>query len=111
MGEGTLPKCRCLLLAVTLAASISSTFAFAQQDPDGDRCKADRSEQQSQNPQQAPVPGDNSSGKLSDCEGVLKPPAVGDTELEKPAPEVGKTPVIRPGDTPKGQQNNQQPSK
>ncbi|WP_246755006.1 MULTISPECIES: hypothetical protein [Rhizobium] len=63
------------------------------------------------NGQAAPVPDDSSGDKLADCRGVLKPPAVGDSELEKPAPKVGRTPVIKPGDTQNGQQNNQQPAK
>ncbi|OHV80973.1 hypothetical protein [Ensifer sp. LCM 4579] len=40
------------------------------------------------------------SEKLDDCNGVLKPPKVGDTELVEPAPDVGKTRVIRPGELP-----------
>lgn len=111
-GGWALPNCRPLLLAAALAAAASSTFAFAQQEPDSDRCKADHSEQQTQNNgQAAPVSNDNSSGKLADCGGVLKPPAVGDSELEKPAPKVGRTPVIKPDDTQNGQPTNQQPAK
>lgn len=38
---------------------------------------------------------------LADCNGVLRPPSVGDRELVEPAPPVGDTPVIRPGEIPK----------
>ncbi|MBX3580640.1 MAG: hypothetical protein KF810_01915 [Rhizobiaceae bacterium] len=36
--------------------------------------------------------------KLDDCNGVLRPPKVGDSEIVEPAPDVGETPVIRPGE-------------
>nr|WP_234939226.1 hypothetical protein [Sinorhizobium kostiense] len=38
--------------------------------------------------------------KLDECNGVLKPPRVGDTEIVEPAPDLGKTRVIRPGELP-----------
>ncbi|WP_193354432.1 hypothetical protein [Sinorhizobium sojae] len=38
--------------------------------------------------------------KLEECNGVLKPPRVGDPELVEPAPDVGRTPVIRPDELP-----------
>nr|WP_080577661.1 hypothetical protein [Sinorhizobium fredii] len=41
--------------------------------------------------------------KLDECGGVLKPPRVGDTEMVEPAPDVGRTPVIRPGELPRQQ--------
>lgn len=59
--------------------------------------------------EQAPSGTNNPSRKLSDCDGVLKPPAVGDSKMEKPAPQVGNTLVIKPGDTQR--QNNQPPGK
>ncbi|NEI71740.1 hypothetical protein GR212_19325 [Rhizobium lusitanum] len=98
-------------MAATVAA-MSSSPAFAQQASSDDRCKAadtDRQtdNRQADNRQTAPTPDGNSGKKLSDCAGVLKPPAVGDSQMEKPAPKVGRTPVIKPGDP----RNNQQPSK
>jgi hypothetical protein len=39
---------------------------------------------------------------LADCNGVLRPPAVGDQDLVEPAPPTGQMPVIRPGDLPQG---------
>ncbi|TXI00161.1 MAG: hypothetical protein E6Q76_18855 [Rhizobium sp.] len=93
---------------------MASPSAFAQQAAD-DRCKATDANRQTENHQNdngqaTPTPDSNPSEKLSDCGGVLKPPSVGDSKMEKPAPQVGKTPVIKPGDTQK-QQNNQQPAK
>lgn len=38
--------------------------------------------------------------KLEECNGVLKPPRVGDPELVEPAPDIGRTPVIRPDELP-----------
>lgn len=38
--------------------------------------------------------------KLDECNGVLEPPRVGDSEFVEPAPDVGKTPVIRPKELP-----------
>ena len=44
--------------------------------------------------------GGNLSEKLNDCGGVLKPPATGDQGMAAPAPDQGKTPVIKPGEVP-----------
>lgn len=40
------------------------------------------------------------SETLEDCQGVLKPPRTGDSELIEPAPDIGKTPFIRPHEIP-----------
>jgi hypothetical protein len=45
--------------------------------------------------------------KLDPCNGVLKPPPVGDQELTLPPPDTGEMRVIRPRDLP-GQQSNPQ---
>ncbi|MBZ9675699.1 hypothetical protein [Mesorhizobium sp. ES1-1] len=50
--------------------------------------------------QQKPATGDNLSQTLGDCGGVLKPPATGDHDMTAPAPDQGKTPVIKPGEVP-----------
>ncbi|OCI93799.1 hypothetical protein A6U86_17170 [Rhizobium sp. AC27/96] len=107
----SLPKFRVVPLIVVIAAAISSSAAFAQPAVDNDRCKAANSGQQAQTEQPTPAPDNNSSDRLKDCAGVLKPPVVGDSELEKPAPKVGRTPIIRPGDSQNGQRNDQQPDK
>ena len=40
------------------------------------------------------------STKLDDCNGVLKPPKVGDKEIVAPTPETGTMPVVKPGELP-----------
>lgn len=34
--------------------------------------------------------------KLADCEGIISPPPVGDSDIIEPAPETGRMPVIKP---------------
>jgi hypothetical protein len=41
--------------------------------------------------------------KLAPCDGVLKPPAIGDKEMTQPPPATGKMPVIKPRDLPQQQ--------
>ncbi|KQS79331.1 hypothetical protein ASG25_12350 [Rhizobium sp. Leaf384] len=65
-------------------------------------------------PQQGTAPNANpGSGslteKLDDCNGVLKPPSVGDGEIVEPAPPSGQMPVITPNDLPKDGNSAQQP--
>ena len=43
---------------------------------------------------------DGLTGKLDPCNGVLKPPPTGDTGMTEPAPDKGKTPIIKPGEVP-----------
>jgi hypothetical protein len=45
------------------------------------------------------------SDKLDACNGVLKPPPTGESEMVQPAPDIGETPVIPPGQLPE-QQNS-----
>lgn len=40
------------------------------------------------------------STKLNDCNGVLKPPKVGDSEIVEPHQPTGTMPVIKPGELP-----------
>lgn len=58
--------------------------------------------QNTENPCRIPPDGDQKSlsQTLDDCNGVIKPPKVGDSELVEPAPDVGKSRLIRPGDLP-----------
>ena len=50
--------------------------------------------------QEKPATGDSLSQTLGDCGSVLKPPATGDHDMTTPAPDEGKTPVIKPGEVP-----------
>ncbi|MCZ7865760.1 hypothetical protein O9X98_30725 [Agrobacterium salinitolerans] len=42
------------------------------------------------------------SAKLDKCDGVLKPPKVGDSDNVETAPVTGTMPVIKPGELPQG---------
>ena len=77
------------LLAATAVVGIAGK-AFAQTG-DGQvkhNCSADAGNS----------PGKDLSEKLDDCNGVLKPPKVGDSELVEPHKPTGTMPVIKPGD-------------
>jgi hypothetical protein len=99
-------------LGVALAAP-----AFAQDEQQkpaaqAEKCRAEPDNQQNaqngarQNPPatgetQNPPAGDESlTATLDDCDGVLKPPPTGDAEMTAPAPDEGKTPIIKPGEVP-----------
>lgn len=97
------------LQQISLVVASMLPFLFLQplnawsEDKPTKSCEAEpqKQGQQSQN--------DSSSAKdtLADCKGVLDPPAVGDPELVKPAPDVGKMPVIPPGSVPQNEGNGQ----
>jgi hypothetical protein len=75
------------------------SYAFGQTGPDVDeKCRAEPLFQQ----EESREPGNEPSltDTLEDCNGVLKPPVVGDSEISEPPPNVGETPIIRPGDVP-----------
>ena len=40
------------------------------------------------------------TSKLDNCNGVLKPPQVGDKEIVAPTPQTGTMPVVKPGELP-----------
>lgn len=52
-----------------------------------------------------PAPGgadrESLTGKLDDCDSVLKPPMAGDGAFVQPAPDEGRTPVIEPEELPR----------
>ncbi|AYG62798.1 hypothetical protein CCGE525_29145 (plasmid) [Rhizobium jaguaris] len=98
------PNGRFLLVAALMVAIPG--IASAQQMPGGDPCAAPDANKQTEGGQTAPRSQDSTGQKLSDCGGVLKPPATGDSAMEKPAPRGGKTPVIPPGNVPDEQGNN-----
>ncbi|MEZ2223406.1 hypothetical protein [Rhizobium sp. RCC_161_2] len=95
------------LIAAALTATISGEIS-AQQAPNNDHknhCQAPDTNGRTTDRQTAPNSKTDTS-KLSDCGGVLKPPATGDSELEKPAPPVGDTPVIPPNHVPEEHGND-----
>lgn len=81
------------VITFATVTAMVATSAFAQStDADGsDRCRVSPDVDSNQRA---------FADKLDDCNSVLKPPRVGDTEITTPAPDVGKTPVIRPGELP-----------
>ncbi|TPK13747.1 hypothetical protein FJ872_20190 [Mesorhizobium sp. B2-5-9] len=83
--------------AAMLALALPAAAQTAQQSPNqqADKCRA----QTDQGGKQQPGSGDLSE-KLNDCGGVLKPPPTGDQGMAAPAPDEGKTPVIKPGEVP-----------
>ena len=83
-----------LALAVPAAAQTDQQQGTNNPNPQVDKClvQPDQGKQQ-------PGGGDLSE-KLNDCGGVLKPPATGDQGMATPAPDEGKTPVIKPGEVP-----------
>jgi hypothetical protein len=85
-----------LMLALAVPAAAQ---ADQQQDTDNPTARTDkcRVETDQGAKQQS---GGNLSEKLNDCGGVLKPPAIGDQGMAAPAPDEGKTPVIKPGQVP-----------
>jgi hypothetical protein len=97
------------LCLISGAAALLSASAFAQASAQmgesrSDHCQAPaRQQHQHATTANGDVRSADSS-KLQACNGVLKPPATGDSDLVQPAPPVGNTPVIRPEDAPQGQQ-------
>lgn len=84
-----------LVLALAAPAAAQTDPPQDSQPPQADKCRA----QTGQGNKQQPAGGDLTE-KLSDCGGVLKPPATGDQGMTAQAPDEGKTPVIKPGDVP-----------
>ena len=83
-----------LVLAAPAAAQTDQLQGTNNRAAQADKCRV-----QPDQGKQQPGGGDLSE-KLNDCGGVLKPPATGDQGMATPAPNVGKTPVIKPGEVP-----------
>ncbi|PZV39760.1 hypothetical protein [Mesorhizobium kowhaii] len=82
-------------LILALAAPAAAQTDQLQEAPQTDKCRV----QTEQGAKQQPA-SDNLTDTLNDCGGVLKPPAIGDQGMATPAPDEGKTPVIKPGELP-----------
>jgi hypothetical protein len=83
------------LIAVSFFAP-QSGFAEERRPANGDCAVPDDSQPRYRSESN----GQNLSRKLDRCNGELKAPDVGDSDLVEPAPPVGNTPVIRPNDLP-----------
>lgn len=72
------------ILALSLACVAFTSTAQAAEQPA--KCRVEAGSTQST----------ELTGKLDRCNGVLKPPKIGDSELVTPAPATGTMPVINP---------------
>ncbi|MER8375725.1 hypothetical protein [Mesorhizobium sp. M1406] len=86
-------------LMLALAAPAAAQTDQQDDSTATDHCRAQTEQGAKQQPGQQPDSG-NLTEKLTDCGGVLKPPPTGDQGMAAPAPDEGKTPVIKPGDVP-----------
>lgn len=92
------PVRHALLLAAMTAAFLVASEAIAQERQQN--CRA-RPDSETQIPEENTGKSAKDKSKLQECDGILKPPAVGDPELVEPAPDVGRMPVIKPKNLPK----------
>lgn len=83
-----------LMLALALPAT-AQTDQQQNAAPQADKCRAQTEQDAKQQPSDA-----NLTQTLTDCGSVLKPPPTGDQGMAAPAPDQGKTPVIKPGEVP-----------
>lgn len=86
-------------LVLALAAPAMAQQQNDSQAPRTEKCRIQTEQGAKQQPEQQSG-SDNLTEKLGDCGGVLKPPATGDQGMAAPAPDEGKTPVIKPGQLP-----------
>jgi hypothetical protein len=83
-------------LAATLPLMLLAPLQASAAEKAAEPCKAQPQEQGQ------PAPGDSTSdqNRVADCNGVLHPPAIGDPEMVKPAPDVGKLRIVPPDAVP-----------
>lgn len=89
-----------IVSAVFVAALCTPALAQSEATPPNEACQVKPNDTASS---QAPATADKRSltATLEDCNGVLIPPKVGDSEMMEPAPAVGETPIIHPDELPK----------
>lgn len=87
------------IASLMLALAVPAAAQTDQQGTNNPTPQADKCRIQPDQGKQQPESG-NLTEKLNDCGGVLKPPATGDQGMATPAPDEGKTPVIKPGQVP-----------
>jgi hypothetical protein len=95
----TLALLPCLLMATLAGPAAAQTNGQTGQAPaQSTPCQA---QPQDGNGQQQPKSNNDSlSETLDPCDGVLQPPPTGDEGIAAPAPDEGKTPVIKPDEVP-----------
>jgi hypothetical protein len=89
-----------LMLALALPAAAQAAGSAAPTQTE--KCKARPEPQTGKADEVGKQPGSDNdmTKKLSPCNGVLKPPPTGDKGMARPAPDEGRTPVIKPGEIP-----------
>jgi hypothetical protein len=95
-------------LALLMASSCVAMAAAGDIEPPPEKCRVQPQQNEAQQPTEAD-PGQTGSTSLTagldECDGVLKPPAMGDHEMTQPPPATGETPIVRPEDLPEQQSN------
>lgn len=86
--------------SLMLAVAVPAVAQTDQQGSDSQAQPTQKCQAQTKDGAKQPSGGGNLTDKLNDCGGVLKPPPTGDQEMTAPAPDQGKTPVIKPGEVP-----------
>jgi hypothetical protein len=94
-------------IATILLAGMAASADDLQVAPPPENCRV------TPPPSGGQIPGEGTdpqttqslSGKLGPCDGVLKPPAVGDQEITQPPPDTGEMRVIQPHELPEQQSN------
>ncbi|HWU64073.1 MAG TPA: hypothetical protein VN112_18815 [Ensifer sp.] len=89
-----------MAMAAMLPALLLGPPPAAATEQAAQPCRAEPRQQGQQIPGGSAGNGATDNSRLTDCNGVLHPPTVGDPEMVKPAPDVGKMPVIPPGSVP-----------
>ncbi|MEO5755448.1 MAG: hypothetical protein ABIQ51_01190 [Mesorhizobium sp.] len=84
-----------IMLALAAPAAAQTDQNGTGQAPQADKCRIQNDPGAKQQPS-----GTDLTETLTDCGGVLKPPATGDQGMTAPPPDEGKTPVIKPGEMP-----------
>lgn len=77
-------------LLVAASLTLGSELAPAQDQSTSQACR------QEQLAEKEDDKAETKSELLAKCDGVIRPPQVGDQEMIEPAPSVGRTPVIKP---------------
>lgn len=90
-------KFKRLLSALSLALAILPLSLQANAQAPPDKCVAPS---QSNQDRDSADDHQDLSKKLDDCNGELRPPPIGDTEMVEPAPDTGNSRIIRPGEMP-----------
>ncbi|MBB4195667.1 hypothetical protein GGE45_005728 [Rhizobium aethiopicum] len=90
-------KFKRLLSALSLAVAVLTLPLQANAQAPPDKCVAPSQPNQGRD---STDDHQDLSKKLDECNGELRPPPVGDTEMVEPAPDTGNSRIIRPGDMP-----------